>query len=101
MLPLPVNISASNKGWKEKLIYYKHLNEKDPDKIIELKNLALREGINLDVQKIASLQNCNYSHHMDHIIQIDEAAEWDAELVKKRTNRILEILWDRINGWIF
>ncbi|WP_210462725.1 DUF262 domain-containing protein [Rufibacter roseolus] len=101
LLPLPVNSSAGNKGWKEKLIYYKHLNEKDPNKVIELRNFAKNQGFNLDVQKIASLQDCNYSHHIDHIIQIDEEVEWDAELVKRRTARMLEIVWDRINGWIF
>lgn len=100
LLPLSVNISASNKGWKEKLVYYKHLNEKDPDKIIELNNYAIREGIQLNEAITELLSQCNYSHHIDHIIQIDEASQWDAELVKKRTTRILEILWDRVHGWL-
>jgi uncharacterized protein YhbP (UPF0306 family) len=87
----------SNKGWKEKQIYFKHLSENDPDKLVLLAEEAENEGINLSNTTIALLQGVNYNAHISSIVAVND---WNADLVEKRTERILEIVWDRISGWV-
>ncbi|WP_423147923.1 GmrSD restriction endonuclease domain-containing protein [Rubrolithibacter danxiaensis] len=100
LLPNGVNISASNRGWKEKVLYYKHLSEQDIDKLVELANKAKAAGIELAENTVKMLQGSNYSSHIAHILTYEDA-EWNAEIVQKRAKKILELLWDRIAPWIF
>ena len=100
LLPTAVNSSASNKGWKEKVLYYKHLSEQDPGKLIELANKAKTEGVVLSESTIKMLQKSNYSSHISHILN-GENLEWNDLLVKRRAKKILELLWDRVAPWIF
>lgn len=100
LLPSDVNISASNKGWKEKLIYYMHLSETDPDKVRELANKAHSEGIKLSPNTISMLQNARYSSHILPVLAYGEAKDWNADIVNARSKRMLEIVWDRISSWV-
>jgi hypothetical protein len=97
LLHAPINTSMSNKGWKEKQLYFKHLSENDPDKLSTLAKEAENEGIVLASSTIALLQNVSYNAHISSIVAV---TDWDAALVEKRTQRILEIVWDRISGWV-
>ena len=101
LLPNNVNISASNKGWEEKLLYYKHLSEKDPQIQQELANKALYNGFELSSQSIELLQNAHFNEHITSIVTLEKAEGWSAELVEKRTERVCEILWGRVSKWIF
>ncbi len=98
LLPAPVNISASNKSWQEKLLYYKHLAEKDPNKVRELSIKAQNMNINLRKETIEMLQNSNYSSHILPLITIE--GNWDKAIVENRTVRVLETVWDKINTWL-
>jgi hypothetical protein len=100
LLPTQVNSSAGNKGWKEKLLYYKHLSEQDPDKLKELDTKAKSAGVNLNPDTIKLLQSANYNDHIKSIVTIGEEGHWDSLLVTKRTERILSISWDRMINWI-
>jgi len=99
LLPAPVNISASNKSWEEKLLYYKHLAEKDPDKVQELSIKAKNKGINLNKDTITMLQNSNYSSHIAPLLDFEGGA-WDSNTVEDRTVRVLEVVWDKISNWL-
>lgn len=101
LLPPLINTSASDKGWKEKYLYYRHLALKDPDKITELSNKAILENIKLADSTIQLLKGAKYSHHMEHIIKVGEDGNWDAEVVKKRATKILDLLWEEVHPWIF
>jgi hypothetical protein len=100
LLPTEVNISASNKGWKEKSLYYKHLSEKDPSKIQELKIKAEKEGIELDSSTVEILQNAQYNDHIKSLVTYGEEMDWSSEIVEARSMRILEIAWDRMENWL-
>jgi hypothetical protein len=100
LLPTEVNISAGNKGWKEKLIYYRHLSEQDPDKLMELEAKAIAENIQLNPETIILLQNAKYNDHIKSLVTVGENGVWDAELVQKRTQRMLEISFDRLFEWL-
>ena len=100
LLPSALNISVSNKSWKAKLLYYQHIGNKEPQKNQELEAKAEREGINLNSSTIELLQKCNYQNHITPILEVGENSQWDAELVSKRADRILEIMWDKVITWL-
>lgn len=100
LLPSEINISASNRGWKEKYLYYQHLGTKDPDKAQELSTKAENEGILLNSSTINMLKNANYNEHILPIIEVRENGNWNSELVARRTERILSIVWDTAIKWL-
>ncbi len=100
LLPSKVNISASNKGWKEKILYYKHLAEKDTTRKTELSTKAYLEGITLSSETINLLQAANFSSHVSPIIKVDETSKWDKDLIERRSRRICELLYDYVIVWL-
>lgn len=101
LLPSEINSSAGNKSWLHKYIYYRHLSEKDNTKLRELANLASSTGVNLSEETVSMLQRAKYSEHMESITALAPEHSWDADFVKKRSERIIEILWHRISPWLF
>jgi hypothetical protein len=100
LLPTPINISASNKQWIEKWIYYRHLAETDPDKLTELKQEAQTDGVNLNDSTIKLLTQASHAHHIKPIVEIGATGKWDKDFVEKRTERICDILWERMYEWL-
>jgi hypothetical protein len=100
LLPTTINSSASNKGWKEKLIYYKYLAEKDLENQTSLAQLAIDNKIVLSQDTLKLLREANYNHHVEPIVQVGLEGVWDKDLVDKRSIRICEILWARMNEWL-
>lgn len=100
LLPTEINSSVSNKGWVEKWIYYQHLAETDLDKSSALSQQAEKHGVKLNTNTIKLLQNTSYKHHIESIVQLGIAGKWDKAFVEKRTERICDILWERMNEWL-
>lgn len=100
LLPKGVNTSVSNKGWQEKQIYYKHLGEKDPNKLGNLTTKAIAEGIPLSKANLEILGNANYADHILPLLNIPDEQEWNSELVEARSRKILSALWDRVIIWL-
>lgn len=99
LLPLPVNISASNKGWLEKLVYYKHLGEKDPRNIDNLKLQATQDKITLQPNTIEILINASYNEHLNVLTRLDNTFVWDHSFVNSRTECILNDVYSKVNSW--
>jgi len=100
LLPTPVNSSLSNKGWIEKYFYYLHLSENDPAKLSTLQSEAQSNGVILDASTLALLRKTSMKQHILPIIQIGKNGLWDKTLVEKRSERICDILWERIYPWL-
>lgn len=100
LLPTKINSSASNKQWIEKLIYYRHLAETDPDNLEFLKQEAEKNGINLNDSTIDLLKNSSHQHHIKPIVELGKEGQWDKSFVDRRTERICDILWERMNDWL-
>lgn len=94
LLPTDINSSAGNKGWKAKYIYYQFLRETDTEKHQTLKNKASNLGVELQDSTLKLLQDAKFNHHMKSIVTVGDEGDWTAELVEKRAERILDILWD-------
>lgn len=101
LLPQDLNSSAGNKGWKEKLLYYQCVAEKDLKKISDIKDKAIELGIELNSSTIDLLKNCHYNEHLSSISLLTFNDIWNTELVDKRTDVMLDIIWKRVSKWIF
>jgi hypothetical protein len=100
LLPLSINSSASNKGWSEKVFYYKHLGQKDPSIQATLKAEAAANGITLEDSTIKLLERSDYHEHMNVLTSLDVNFVWDSKMVKKRTESILNDVYDKISAWL-
>lgn len=101
LLPQDLNSSAGNKGWKEKLLYYKAVAENDPEKIESLENKAMELDIHLNSKTIDLLKDSKFSKHLESISCLPYNSEWNLEIVQSRTDAMLDIIWERIASWIF
>ena len=100
LLPTGINTSASNKGWKEKFLYYSHLAEKDMDEKARLAELAKDNEVKLAASTVGLLEKAAYSHYIEPIIELGITANWNKDFVDQRTVRICEILWERMREWL-
>jgi ribosomal protein S30 len=100
LLPTKINSSASNKGWIEKWMYYQHLAETDPTKLANLSQEAKKYGVKLNQSTINLLKDTPYKHHIESIVQLGASGKWDKAFVEKRTERICDILWERMYEWL-
>jgi hypothetical protein len=100
LLPTEINSSASNKAWIEKWIYYRHLAETDPEDLASLKKEAEDNGVDLKDETINLLKKTQHKHHIIPIVQLGATGQWDKSCVEKRTERICDILWERIYEWL-
>lgn len=101
LLPQDLNSSAGNKGWKEKLLYYKCVAEKDPIKIANIENKSKELCIELNMSTVDLLKNCKYNEHLSSISSLSYDDVWSKDLVDKRTDVMLDIIWERVSKWIF
>ena len=101
LLPRDLNSSAGNKGWKEKLLYYQSVAETDPDKIAGLEQRAQALDITFNADTIQLLKECNFNKHLSSISSMSADDSWNKKLVDKRTEVMLDIIWNRVSKWIF
>lgn len=100
LLPTVINSSASNKAWIEKWIYYRHLAETDPENLASLKKEAEDNGVDLKDETINLLKKTQHKHHIIPIVQLGATGQWNKSFVEQRTERICDILWERIYKWL-
>lgn len=100
LLPTSINSAVGNNAWAGKWIYYSHLAEANPQKLNDLNGLAKSVGISLKPNTIKLLRNAQFSYHMDPIVSVGMDGTWDADLVERRTKRMLEIFHDRMMQWL-
>lgn len=98
LLPQDLNSSAGNKGWKEKLFYYQCVAEQDIDKLKVIEDTAKNDGIELTAGTLELLKSCTYNEHLKPISQLSPDTQWNLELVQKRTERMLEIIWKKVSA---
>ena len=101
LLPLEINISAGNKGWREKYLYYKYLTVQNPavDRPL-IQQQAQQQNIVLQPQTIQRLEQSCYHAHIQPIATVGMNGNWDANLVNVRSERMCDILWERIYSWL-
>ena len=101
LLPQDLNSSAGNKGWKEKLLYYKCVAEKDLEKINKILEDAKALEIIINTSTLDMLKKCEFNDYLSSVSSLSENNVWDKSLVDKRTDIMLDIIWDRVSKWVF
>lgn len=100
LLPVDLNSSLGNKNLHEKLLYYKSVAEDDPDAIKSIEKQAALIGAKLNESTIQLLRDCKYEHHMKPISVLDYSDSWKADIVKHRTNAMLDIVYEKLLSWL-
>ena len=100
LLPVDLNSSAGNKSFQEKLLYYKCVAEEDQDKLNAIENKAKSLGITMNESTLELLTKCNYSHHIKPLSVMDYYDSWKADLVKEKTNALIDIIWNKLVSWL-
>ena len=100
LLPVDINASIGNKSLQEKLLYYKSVAEEDPDVLAQIASKAQSLGFSMNKNTAELLQQCKYAQHMRPISELDYCDSWKADLIKARTNAMLEIIWGRLTEWL-
>jgi hypothetical protein len=101
LLPQDLNSSAGNKGWKEKLLYYKCVAEKDPEKINKILNNAKALKIIINSSTLEMLEGSEFNDYLSSVSSLSENDKWDRNLVDRRSEVMLDIIWQRISKWLF
>ena len=57
-------------------------------------------GITMNESTLELLTKCNYSHHIKPISVMDYYDSWKADLVKARTNAMIDIIWNKLMSWL-
>lgn len=100
LLPTKINASIGNQGWVAKWIYYRYLAETEPAKLDALSNEAQALGVELSSTTVNLLKEATHAHHITPLVQLGVSGNWNKDLVVKRTERICDILWDRLYEWL-
>lgn len=103
LLPTSINSSAGNRSWEEKVLYFKHLATTDCAKLQSLQDEASNKGILLSEDTIELLKEAKYAAHAKPMVDLADSAtttSWDSAIIKKRANRICDLLWDHVWPWL-
>lgn len=101
LMPLELNISASNSGWSMKWIYYQYLALGSTEARDEFENTVITNyGFTPDKKILRSLKAAKYAGHMQHIVAVSRDGNWSEELVTARTQRMLQIFHKRMIEWL-
>lgn len=100
LLPQDLNSSAGNKGLATKLLYYKSVAETDPSNLALIKDEAKNKNIELNDSTVNLLVSSQYNQHLSCLASLPENHIWDKDFVERRSERILNLVWDRVYKWI-
>lgn len=101
LLPVEINSAVGNRGWIEKWMHYRHMAETYPPNLTKLTTEASSVGVTLGKKVVEALKKTPHQPHMTPIMSLGKTANWDKNFVDARTERICDILWDRLyNDWL-
>lgn len=100
LLPVDLNRFADNKNWKVKYLYYSHVGVRDQENLAELKETARKAGIVLSKKATDKLSKAEYNCAVEPILTLEEAGNWDTNLVRERTRQIKELAWEKLFAWL-
>ena len=80
--------------------YSKLVLDIDDNPANSIKTIATSMGINMNEETISLLQNSEYSGHIEAIAKLDQNDHWNKEMVEKRRDNLLDIIWDKVSQWL-
>lgn len=99
LLPAEVNSILGDKGWDQKKQIYKLLAAKTQDEFDEIKGGL--EDVEVEISDKAE-QVFDTAQHLgicESVIHFDKP--WSLDIIQRRTRRIAELAWDRLEPWLY
>ena len=98
LLPPSENSSLGAKGWPLKRLAFQVLSAESTDEL----NRRVAEASSAGLPVPSGLQNIlSTSIYLPHLKSVAAVSgDWNAELVKSRSARIAELVWDRLSPWL-
>ncbi len=96
--PGPENASLGKRPWAAKRVMYQVLGTPELDTLTTRLAAAKQGGIEFASSTEKILEKAVYLPHLAAVAGV--AGEWSVELVKKRSARLAELVWDRIAPWL-
>lgn len=97
LLPEDLNQLLGNHTWRTKWVYFKYITLKQS---VEIDVIEKEYGIKLNRSALKVLDKTKYIEHITPIITVDINGQWDHNIVKARTGRVADILWETLFGWL-
>lgn len=95
LMPRVENSSASNKPWLEKKVFYSALSSRSEH---EAEAVLNDSGIDFAVSTQEIARN---AAHMPHLAAVARRqGDWDADFIRKRSERLLGLAWDELYAWL-
>ncbi len=95
LIPKQINSMLGNKSWTEKKRIYNALSQKDPAHRIENLNNEIKTSLKNSTKEI--ILNSAYLQNLESLSSVEE---WTPDLIKKRAERMAELVWDNIKGYL-
>ncbi len=95
LLPKRENSSMKNASWPKKRIFYKCLSAKTVEEVTQL--LSENPDIKLTKKTQKRIKDGNRLGILDPLTNVEE---WTEDFIRKRTENILELVWDEISPWL-
>lgn len=100
LLPVDINKFVDNKAWAVKYLHYAHIGSRTQAEIDALSTEAKNAGINLSKKATTVLGQSSYSCAVEPVLTLKAAGQWDAALIKARTQQIKELTWETMDQWL-
>ncbi len=98
LLPQVENTIAGNRSWEHKRLIYRVLSAASEDEYDKYIVDAKKEEITFASKTEEILKESKFLSHLNSIGKIE--GSWSLELVNQRSERMAELVWDRISPWL-
>lgn len=99
LLPTEVNSILGDKGWDQKKQIYKLLAAKTQDEFDEIKEGLEEVEVEISDKAEQVFDEAQQLRICESVTHFDEP--WSLDIIQRRTQRIAELAWDRLEPWLF
>ena len=98
LLPKNENSAIGNAGWQKKKIFYSALTADTDEEAKQSLQRAKDKGYAFKRRTEDMILSGEMLHLLAPLTKVDE---WSEELIKNRTENILQLAWDEISPWLY
>ena len=99
LLPQEENSVIGNRSWEHKKLMYKLLSSDSQNKFDKIQKELLRQQLSFTNTASTILNNSKYLGICNSVAVFNK--EWSLAIIQERTKRFAELVWDRLEPWLF
>ena len=97
LLPEKMNASIGNKPWSKKRLFYRAAAAESVDGVRDSVEIARKEGLDFGSKIVTMLES---GQCLPILSSVSAATQWDADVVRRRTENIAALVWDLMASWL-